>query len=287
MISVSSSRRIGPACERVVGDAGEERAQPLARARRGRLRAASTSTSSSSSELAASARSRSCLVGKWLKKVFCATSARSQISETLRAPRCRAGRRAPRPPRASARAPRACGARGAWAASRSGEARQRSLGSCACRAAYHEITVECKNIFECRLRWGTPPQPRPEGGRSERRTLRPIPARWPMIIGVPKEIKTNENRVALVPAGCEALVARGPHGPRRAGRGRGQRLRRRRLHRGRRPRSLATADEVWSAGRHDREGEGADRGRVAADAQGADHLHLLPLRRRPRSSRAR
>ena len=27
-----------------------------------------------------------------------------------------------------------------------------------------------------------------------------------MKIGVPKEIKTNENRVALVPAGCEALV---------------------------------------------------------------------------------
>ena len=31
-----------------------------------------------------------------------------------------------------------------------------------------------------------------------------------MKIGVPKEIKTNENRIALVPAGAEALVARGP-----------------------------------------------------------------------------
>lgn len=30
-----------------------------------------------------------------------------------------------------------------------------------------------------------------------------------MLIGVPKEIKTNENRVALVPAGAETLVARG------------------------------------------------------------------------------
>lgn len=30
-----------------------------------------------------------------------------------------------------------------------------------------------------------------------------------MIIGVPKEIKTNENRVALVPAGAEAYVTRG------------------------------------------------------------------------------
>src|SRR5574338_200842 len=30
-----------------------------------------------------------------------------------------------------------------------------------------------------------------------------------MRIGVPKEIKTNENRIALVPAGAEALVSAG------------------------------------------------------------------------------
>ena len=30
-----------------------------------------------------------------------------------------------------------------------------------------------------------------------------------MVIGVPKEIKTNENRVALVPAGCEVMVESG------------------------------------------------------------------------------
>ena len=30
-----------------------------------------------------------------------------------------------------------------------------------------------------------------------------------MKIGVPKEIKTNENRVALVPAGAESMVAAG------------------------------------------------------------------------------
>src|SRR5678815_2888955 len=30
-----------------------------------------------------------------------------------------------------------------------------------------------------------------------------------MLIGVPKEIKTNENRIALVPAGAETLVAAG------------------------------------------------------------------------------
>ena len=30
-----------------------------------------------------------------------------------------------------------------------------------------------------------------------------------MKIGVPKEIKTNENRIALVPAGAEALISAG------------------------------------------------------------------------------
>ena len=30
-----------------------------------------------------------------------------------------------------------------------------------------------------------------------------------MLIGVPKEIKTNENRIALVPAGAEALATAG------------------------------------------------------------------------------
>ena len=30
-----------------------------------------------------------------------------------------------------------------------------------------------------------------------------------MLIGVPKEIKTNENRVGLVPSGAEALVRAG------------------------------------------------------------------------------
>ena len=30
-----------------------------------------------------------------------------------------------------------------------------------------------------------------------------------MKVGVPKEIKTNENRIALVPAGAESLVAAG------------------------------------------------------------------------------
>ena len=87
-----------------------------------------------------------------------------------------------------------------------------------------------------------------------------------MIIGVPKEIKTNENRVALVPAGAEALVGAGPHGAassRAPGSAAGSPTRPTS-----RParRSCATADEVWASGRDDHEGEGADRGGVAADA---------------------
>jgi alanine dehydrogenase len=43
----------------------------------------------------------------------------------------------------------------------------------------------------------------PDGGRSLSTEHRP------MKIGVPKEIKTNENRIALVPAGAETLIASG------------------------------------------------------------------------------
>src|SRR3982074_1957957 len=45
-----------------------------------------------------------------------------------------------------------------------------------------------------------------------------------MKIGVPKEIKTNENRVALVPAGAESLVAGGHTVMIEKGAGEGSRL---------------------------------------------------------------
>ena len=48
-----------------------------------------------------------------------------------------------------------------------------------------------------------------------------------MIVGVPKEIKADEYRVAMLPVGAEELTARGPHGPDRGRRGAGQRHRRR------------------------------------------------------------
>src|SRR5919107_672960 len=40
-------------------------------------------------------------------------------------------------------------------------------------------------------------------------THEPTHPRFQMKIGVPKEIKTNENRIALVPAGAEALIGAG------------------------------------------------------------------------------
>src|SRR5512145_1975995 len=66
-----------------------------------------------------------------------------------------------------------------------------------------------------------------------------------MLIGVPKEIKTNENRIALVPAGAEALVAAGHEVFVEQGAGEGSGF----------PdasfvaagaKTLATADEVWA-----------------------------------------
>jgi len=64
-----------------------------------------------------------------------------------------------------------------------------------------------------------------------------------MKIGIPKEIKTNENRVSLVPAGAEALVAAGhscmsSRAPAR------DPLLGRAVHVGRRQ-DPATADAVW------------------------------------------
>ena len=41
------------------------------------------------------------------------------------------------------------------------------------------------------------------------RFLKPKKEKISMLIGIPKEIKNNENRVALTPAGVHSLVGRG------------------------------------------------------------------------------
>jgi hypothetical protein len=96
-------------------------------------------------------------------------------------------------------------------------------------------------------------------------------------IGVPKEIKTNENRIALVPAGAEALVAAGT-GVHRAGAGIGSGFEDERL-RGRRRDDRADAATPW--GKADMIMKVKEP--IASSGRGcarADDLHLLPLRRR-------
>ena len=90
-----------------------------------------------------------------------------------------------------------------------------------------------------------------------------------MNIGVPKEIKTNENRVALVPAGAEALAAQGHTRAHRARGGGGERIRGPGLRRRRRATIVRLGRRSVEAGRADHEGEGADRGRSGRACAGA------------------
>ena len=100
-----------------------------------------------------------------------------------------------------------------------------------------------------------------------------------MIVGVPKEIKTDEYRVAMIPVGVEELT-RGGHSvliQTGAGPGSGISDEQYAAARGRdRPGRRGHLD----ARRPDRQGEGAAARRMAADARRPDRLHLLPLRRR-------
>ena len=107
-----------------------------------------------------------------------------------------------------------------------------------------------------------------------------------MIVGVPKEIKQDEYRVAMLPVGVEELTRRGHKVLIEAGAGIGSGL----------PDSdyvesgaeliegpaeiFARADMIVKV----KEPQASE---MAADPQGPDGLHLLPLRRRPRADRRR
>ena len=111
----------------------------------------------------------------------------------------------------------------------------------------------------------------------------PSPARFlyrpaAMRIGVAREIKQREYRVALTPAGALELVQRGHEVDRRAGRRRRLGLRRRGLHRGRR--ADRSGRRGLGLGRAAAEGEGADRRGVRPAPRGSDALHVPPHRRR-------
>ena len=107
------------------------------------------------------------------------------------------------------------------------------------------------------------------------RLTRYRPAR--MRIGVAKEIKPQEYRVALTPAGARARPARS-RGGRRDGRRRRERVPGRRLRARRRDDRVGRRRVVER--RPSAQGEGADRARVSAAARRADALHVPPHRRR-------
>ncbi len=97
-----------------------------------------------------------------------------------------------------------------------------------------------------------------------------------MIVGVPREIKTGEQRVALTPAGAHALRRARASG---AGRGDGrtrQRHPRRRVRRGRR----RARHEGPGVGRRrdDHQGQGAVASRIPDAARRTARLHVLPPR---------
>ena len=100
-----------------------------------------------------------------------------------------------------------------------------------------------------------------------------------MRIGVPAEIKNNEFRVAMTPAGVHALAQRGHEVAIQAGAGRRSRLPRRRVRRRRRDDRRHGSRGL--VGRARAEGQGADRPRVRLPAPRPHPLHLPPPRGRP------
>ena len=100
-----------------------------------------------------------------------------------------------------------------------------------------------------------------------------------MIVGVPKEIKAEEYRVAMLPVGAEELTQRGPSGVDRGRRGAGERHRRRPVCFGRCDDRRERRGDL-GRGRHDRQGQGAADLRVVLAPARPGRLHLLSLRGR-------
>ena len=136
---------------------------------------------------------------------------------------------------------------------------------------YHEPARQSDARGEARERGATRPR--------ERR-LPTTERRRPVIIGVPKEIKTGEQRVALTPAGVHALVDHGHRVLIEPGARDGQRLPRRGLHAGGgEPRA---GRRGVGPGGADPQGQGAHPGRVPAAPLEADPVHLPSPGRRAR-----
>jgi alanine dehydrogenase len=105
-----------------------------------------------------------------------------------------------------------------------------------------------------------------------------------VIVGVPKEIKLDEYRVAMLPVGVEELVGRGHQVLIEAGAGLGSGLADHDyLEEG--AELVARAGDL-RAGGPDRESQGAPAGRVRLAATGPGHLHVLSFCRQPRADRS-
>ena len=100
-----------------------------------------------------------------------------------------------------------------------------------------------------------------------------------MIVGVPKEIKIREYRVGMVPRRVKALVDAGHKVLVETGAGVGSGIPDAEYARAG-AQIISSRRRGVEARGDDRQGEGAHRARVRAHAGRADHLHLLPPRRR-------
>ena len=105
-----------------------------------------------------------------------------------------------------------------------------------------------------------------------------------MRIGVPKEVKNHEYRVAITPIGVHELVAHGHEVLRREGRRRRLADQRRRVRRRGRHDHRLGRRRVGPGG-DGAQGQGAGRRGVPPDARGPGALHLPAPRRRPAADR--
>ena len=99
-----------------------------------------------------------------------------------------------------------------------------------------------------------------------------------MIVGVPREIKTDEYRVAMLPVGAEELTSAGHQVLIEAGAGQGSGIADA-LYASAGATMVEEAGGDLGQGRHDRQGQGAPELGVAAASPGPGRLHLLSLRR--------
>ena len=101
-----------------------------------------------------------------------------------------------------------------------------------------------------------------------------------MIVGVPREVKSDEYRVAMLPVGAEELTAAGHTVLVEVGAGTGSGIADN-LYEAAGATMVGEAASIWKSGRPDREGQGAAAVGVAPDAgKGRSCFTYFPLRRR-------